>query len=490
GKACEVAGEQIEINAERMKTLRDRLQSVLLEKLPDAVVNGHPENRLPNTLSISFPGIEAQTLLGSMEQLAASAGAACHADQVTASSVLQAMQIEDEFAMGTVRFSLGKMTTREEVDKATGMIVKAVKTLAGDSGEKPSGVEVVQLTHFTHGLGCACKLRPQDLEQVLRDLPAGDDPRILIGPETADDAAVFKIRDDLALVKTVDFFTPIVDDPYHFGAIAASNALSDIYAMGARPLFALNIVGFPVKRLDLSVLKEILRGAHDKAREAGITVLGGHTIEDTEPKYGMVVTGEVHPQKIWSNRGARPGDQVILTKPVGTGVMSTALKRGILTTDQQKRLIEVMSRLNRNAAEMLFDFTPHACTDVTGFGLLGHLLEMSRSSRVNVTIDPQQVPLLTGLMELIGSGIIPGGTKSNIEYLKPWINEAQNVPDNMMTMLCDAQTSGGLLIALPGKEADLYIKRMKAAGNTEVASIGRFTETGTGQITIAASERE
>ncbi|MEE4176153.1 MAG: selenide, water dikinase SelD, partial [Bacteroides sp.] len=186
----------------------------------------------------------------------------------------------------------------------------------------------IQLTHFTHGLGCACKIRPQYLEKVLQDMPQILDPRVLVGTSTSDDAAVYKITDDIAIVQTVDFFTPIVDDPYAFGAIAAANALSDIYAMGARPLFALNIVGFPSNRLPMQVLKDILKGASDKATEAGIPILGGHTVEDNEPKFGMVVTGQVHPKRILTNSGAKPGDVLILTKPIGTGIISTAVKRG------------------------------------------------------------------------------------------------------------------------------------------------------------------
>jgi hypothetical protein len=248
GKACELAAQSLSTGTEHLKNMRDLLENLITSDLPEAVVHGHPEKRLPNTLSIGFPMIEATTLLGAMPEVAASAGAACHADQLTASGVLKAMQVPVEIAMGTIRLSTGRFTIEDEVRLAAARIVEAVQSLSSDNpltGAHLSGGEV-RLTQYTHGMGCACKLRPQDLEKVVQELTVLAHPDILVGPETADDAAVYRISEDVALVETVDFFTPVVDDPYWFGAIAAANALSDIYAMGGTPLFALNIVGFPV----------------------------------------------------------------------------------------------------------------------------------------------------------------------------------------------------------------------------------------------------
>ncbi|HBB93404.1 MAG: selenide, water dikinase SelD [Bacteroidetes bacterium GWF2_49_14] len=342
----------------------------------------------------------------------------------------------------------------------------------------------VKLTQYTHGMGCACKLRPQDLEKVVQELTVLKNPDILVGPETADDAAVYRISDDIALVETVDFFTPVVDDPYWFGAIAAANALSDIYAMGGTPLFALNIVGFPVKRLSLDVLREILHGAEDKAAEAGISILGGHTIEDNEPKYGMVATGRVHPGRIWTNCSARPGDVLILTKPIGTGVYSTALKRGLLSTEQAGLACRIMATLNKSAADTLRAFTIEACTDVTGFGLLGHLLEMTRGSGVNAEISATAVPYLPDLFGLLAAGALPGGTKNNLAYVNEFIDWPVTFDEYRKLALCDAQTSGGLLAAVPEDQARQALDALRSSGIEDAAIIGRITSEGPGRICV------
>ena len=264
GKACEIAKQGMEKNMAHMQKLRDQLYSGLRKRFPAVKLNGHPEQRLPNTLSLSFPNIEANILLDELEGVAASAGAACHSDSIDISPTLTAMAIPDEYAMGTIRFSTGKFTTEDDIKRAIGFISEAVARLQPTEAEiAQAGLDFsdIKLTHFTQGLGCACKLRPQALERVLADLPVPDDAQVLVGLDTADDAAVYKLQDDIAIVQTVDFFTPIVDDPYHFGAIAAANAFSDVYAMGGRPVFALNIVGFPSNRLPMEILREILKGA-------------------------------------------------------------------------------------------------------------------------------------------------------------------------------------------------------------------------------------
>lgn len=479
GKAAEIAKRDLRKNMQHMQKTRDRLSDLLIKQLPDIRLNGHPEQRLPNTLNISFPKIEANTMLAELEEVAASAGAACHADNVDLSPVLTAMKIPVDFAMGTIRFSTGRHTTNDEIDKAAESIIRVVKKLQPSTEPVLETVEApgeIRLTKYTHGLGCACKIRPQYLEKVLKDLPVVFDKNVLIGADNSDDAAVYKINSETAIVQTVDFFTPVVDDPYYFGAIAAANALSDVYAMGARPLFALNIVGFPDNRLPMQVLKDILRGASDKAAEAGISVLGGHTVEDTEPKFGMVVTGAVHPDKVLSNGNAKPGDRLILTKPIGTGIISTAVKNGMADAEIAEKARDMMATLNAKAAEVMQQFQVNTCTDVTGFGLAGHLKEVIEASGVGAEIFMDQVPLIDGVYELALAGAIPGGTKNNLDYVSKITRWSHDVSDLMKLIICDAQTSGGLLISVPEKEHQALLEALKKNGIEDAAVIGKITK--------------
>ncbi len=486
GQACEVAGRDLEKNQRHLLDMRDRLYNGLIKKGLDIKLNGHLTYRLPNTLSIGFRDIEANTLLWSINQLAASAGAACHTDSEETSSVLMAMKVPDEYAMGTIRFSVGKYTTKDEIDTAIDVIDSSVKTFV-DSEDHQNAVlaeDEVKLTHFTHGMGCACKLRPQDLEAVLKEIPFSNDPRILVGTDTSDDAAVFRIDDDKAIVQTVDFFTPVVDDPYHFGAIAAANSLSDIYAMGADPLFALNIVGFPIKRLSHDVLRKILKGAQDKVAEAGIPILGGHTIEDNEPKFGLVVSGIIHPDKIIKNSGAQSGDMIILTKPIGTGIISTGIKNGMASKKLQERVISIMSELNRKAVEIAKNFVLHACTDVTGFGLLGHLKEVTEGSGLDAEIFLNKVPLIEQVKELAAANMIPGGSINNLDYVNKKLIWGKSITRLDKLILCDAQTSGGLLLIVPAETANDLLSRLKADGIKDAAIIGKFLDSGEGMISV------
>jgi cysteine desulfurase NifS/selenium donor protein len=493
GKAAEIAARDLDRNAEQMRKMRDRLHDALTKELGEIHVNGHREKRLPNTLSVSFPRLEANTILDELEDVAASAGAACHADQIDVSAVLQAMRVPEAIAMGTIRFSVGRATTAEEIDRAAEQIVGVVSRLgratdgsaadaAGTSAITATGP--VKLTHFTHGLGCACKIRPQVLEQILSQIPRVKDAALLVGTESADDAAVYRITPDLAIVETVDFFTPIVDDPYSFGAISAANSLSDIYAMGARPLFALNLVGFPVNRLPVEVLQAIIRGASDKAAEAGIAIIGGHSVEDSEPKFGLAVTGIVHPDEVLTNRGAQPGDVLILTKPIGLGILSTAAKRGVASAQAIARSIAVMSALNRAAGEAMSAFPVSACTDVTGFGLIGHLLEMTKGSGVAAEIWVETVPMIAEALEWATAGVVPGGTRDNLEHVKGHLDWDDGIPEVERLLLCDAQTSGGLLISLPESRADDLLATLSGAGVEEAACIGEITGKGTGAIRV------
>lgn len=481
GKAAEVALRDFKENTKRMKNSRDHLWESIHTSIPSAVRNGHPVHVLPNTLSVSFPGIDATTLLSSLSGVAASAGAACHADEVSLSHVLQALNLPLETAMGTIRLSTGKNTTQEDIDLAAKYIIKEVGNLNPD---KPGSfiahakTETIKLTQFTHGLGCACKISPKVLDEILKNMPFTQDPNALVGSDNSDDAAVYKIDDEKAIVQSVDFFTPVIDDPFEFGTIAAANALSDIYAMGAKPLFGLNIVAFPVNRLPLSALTSILEGAASVAKEAGISILGGHTIEDNEPKFGMVVTGIVHPDKILRNGGAKKGDVLILTKAIGTGILSTALKRGLIDDETRKLLFKTMRQLNKTAAECMQSYSVSACTDVTGFGLAGHLKEMCKSSNLTANIQFDSIPLLPHIKNLVAQDIIPGGTQNNLGYLKNDLFTEAHISDLEKIIFHDAQTSGGLLIALPEKEAKPLLQDLIDNGLKDSSIIGTFETKG------------
>ena len=310
-----------------------------------------------------------------------------------------------------------------------------------------------------------------------------NNPDVLVGLETGDDAAVYRLRPDLALVVTTDFFTPVVDDAYTFGAIAAANALSDIYAMGAQPLMAVNLVAFPIKELPASVLAEILRGGLEKVREAGIDILGGHSIDDHEPKYGLAVTGTVHPDRVVRNRGGRPADRLVLTKPLGTGVITTAIKHQVAPPASAAAAIEGMLRLNREAADAMATVDVHAATDVTGFGLLGHLHYLARASGVAARVDAASVPFLPGAEMLAEAGEVPGGTRSNERFLASRVRWPAHLSPARQTLLCDAQTSGGLLIALPGKDVELLLGALTARG-VAGAVVGELTEGEPGSIVV------
>jgi selenide,water dikinase len=311
-----------------------------------------------------------------------------------------------------------------------------------------------------------------DLAYVLRQLPRPHDVNLLVGANPADDAAVYRLTDDLALVQTVDFFTPVVDDPYTYGQIAVANSLSDVYAMGGRPLTALNIVGFPIKSLPAQVLADILRGGSDMATSAGVTIVGGHTVDDEEPKYGLAVTGTVHPDRYMSARGARPGDVLLLTKPIGTGVVTTALKAGEAQETHVLHAVRWMTTLNRAASEAMMAVGAHAATDITGFGLLGHLTDLCNASDVSAVLDSSAVPLLPGALEYARMGHIPGGTRTNLDFVRAQISMAPGVLELDLSLLADAQTSGGLLIALDPGAADAFAQR--AGPNLLAVQVGQI----------------
>ena len=318
---------------------------------------------------------------------------------------------------------------------------------------------------------------------MLADLPLDHHPDLLVGLGSSDDAGVVRVREDLALIQTVDFFTPIVDDPRTFGRIAATNSLSDVYAMGGAPLTAMNIVCFPRQSLPLAVLKEVLLGGLEVIHEAGALLVGGHSVEDRELKYGLSVTGIVHPARVVTNAGARPGDRLILTKPLGTGVLATAIKGGVAPPESAAEAVRWMTTLNREAAEAMQEVGVHACTDITGYGLLGHALEVARASRVMIELSASLVPLISGARELAALGMIPGGSFANRKFCEAAVSLGNGIDSLLVDLLADAQTSGGLLVAVAaerGDELHLALERRR----TPHYEIGRVDRAGEGRITL------
>ncbi len=343
--------------------------------------------------------------------------------------------------------------------------------------------EPVRLTKLAKRAGCAAKHPPGFLLPLLGLLPPITDPKVIVGSATADDAAVYQLTEEIALVLTTDFFTPIVDDPHDFGRVAATNALSDVYAMGGTPTTALSIVGFP-DGLPSEILGQILAGASEVASQAGIAIVGGHTIKSEEPIFGLAVVGTIHPQRVLSNAGAQVGDVLILTKPIGLGIISTAAKNDQDTLNAMPEAIRIMTQLNRKAAEVLTRHTVHALTDITGFGLLGHLRNMTSASHVNAHIFADRVPILPAAITYVQQGIAPGGTRANRKFLADWVEYAANITENMQLLLCDAQTSGGLLAAVPESIAPIILDELKQSGVTG-AIVGKMEEAGKGTIRVS-----
>jgi selenide,water dikinase len=333
----------------------------------------------------------------------------------------------------------------------------------------------VKLTSLSHGAGCACKVPAALLAPIVEALPRAADPNLLVGAETSDDAGVYRLREDLALVQTADFFTPIVDDPYDFGRIAATNALSDVYAMGGRPVSALNLVAWSVEDLGADMLGEVLRGGHDAVAAAGAVIVGGHTIDDPEPKYGLAVTGVVDPADLITNAGARAGDALVLTKPLGAGAVTTSLKKGLASDEVLARAVEVMTELNDVGSRAARAAGAHGITDVTGFGLLGHLHELSLASGVAAVLEAAAVPAIDGALELLADErAIAGGSRNNRRYAEEFAAFADDVDEVLRRLVTDAMTSGGLLVAVDPAHA----------GEVPGAVIGRLVDGEPGTISV------
>ena len=321
---------------------------------------------------------------------------------------------------------------------------------------------------------------------MLRQLPQVNDPNVLVGTALPDDAGVYRLRADLAIAQSVDVFTPVVDDPYDYGRIAAANALSDLYAMGARPVLALNVIGFPINKLPLEVMVTILRGGAAVAEEAGVVILGGHTVDDEEPKYGLAVTGVVHPDRLVTNVGARPGDLLVLTKPLGIGTITTALKQGKARPEHVAAAVEVMTTLNAGAMEAMLEVGVHACTDVTGYGFLGHLHELLLASGVAAVVEADRVPILEAAWPYAQQDIFPGGSRSNRIYLEGhrFVRWERDWPDSHRVLLYDAQTYDGLLMAVPAEKASDLVAALERRGTPAAAIVGRVEAGPPGHIRV------
>jgi len=320
--------------------------------------------------------------------------------------------------------------------------------------------------------GCSAKIPPRLLEEVLANLPLPVDPKILVDTSTHDDAGVYRLTDNIALVLTTDFFPPVCSDPYEFGQIAAANSISDVYAMGGKPVLALNIIMFPSSRIPLEVYSEILRGGFDKASEAGVSIIGGHSIDDYPPKYGMAVTGIVDPDRVITNSGAAPGDVLILTKPIGCGVILAASRLGMATDDELCSAKSYMKQLNDEGCRLMQKYNVRGATDVTGFGLAGHALKMAKGSGVTILLSMGKVPLMTGTYKYLNEGCIPGAAFRNLEYVERETSFEDAIDYNLRMAACDAQTSGGLLISVRESDASDLLRELKESGHPEAAIIG------------------
>ena len=311
------------------------------------------------------------------------------------------------------------------------------------------------------------------------------DPNLIVGLDSADDAGVYKVTDDIAIIQTVDFFTPIIDDPYWFGQIAAANALSDVYAMGGVPKTAMNLVAFPIKEMDISILRQIIQGGLDKLKEADVVLVGGHSVEDKELKYGLSVTGFIHPNRILTKKDLQIGDSLILTKPLGTGIINTAIKGGLASEEIIKFVTGLMATLNRDAAEIMNDYPVHACTDITGFGLLGHLAEMVVDSNYGIEIWSEKIPVIPKALEYAGIGLVPAGAYKNREFRESMIDFVASVDRLVQDILFDPQTSGGLLICVEKESADDLVKSLKKKGINDAAVIGEVLPRPEGRIIVS-----
>jgi len=362
------------------------------------------------------------------------------------------------------------------------------KNICVCAGEREADAELdLPLTRFVENAGCASKINQEDLKKALSGLPSPLDPNVLVSADTCDDAGVYKLDEERALVQTVDVFTPVVDDPYLFGQIAAANSVSDVYAMGGRPLTALSVLAFPVEQAGPRLMNKMMQGGIDKLREAGAVLIGGHSIKDKEVKFGFAVTGLVHPSRIITNAKAKPGDVLILTKPIGTGTISFAHQLGKSKPEWMEAIGRSMATLNKAAAEVMIEAGVETATDVTGFGLMGHLVEMAVQSGVSVEVWPEAVPLFDGVRECIRQEFVSGAIERNSEYAAKFVTRDPAVDPDLETILYDPQTSGGMLMSVDPAKAEDVLRRLRERGVETAAVIGRVCEKGEGRILLVKS---
>ena len=347
----------------------------------------------------------------------------------------------------------------------------------------------IDLLQMVETGGCSAKIPPKLLEEILKYLPLADDPNILVDIDTSDDAGVYRVNDELALVFTADFFPPVCSDPYEFGQIAAANSISDIYAMGGDPVIALNIMMFPASRLPVEAYAEILKGGYDIASEAGVRIIGGHTIDDFPPKYGLAVVGYIHPDRIITNAGAKPGDSLILTKPLGTGIILAGQRLGLAGDKEISEAKSFMKLLNKSGAEVMKKFNIKGATDITGFGLAGHALKMAKAGKVTLEINMRQVPLMGSTYAIIDEGCIPGASFRNLDFVENDTEFAEDLDYNLKMIACDAQTSGGLLMSVPEDATNAVLSGLHSGGLISSAVIGKVAEKSEKFLVLRNQER-
>ena len=460
------------------KELRDRFFEQIYKYIPSVKLNSDVENRLPNTANLYFPDCNANKILSEIPEIAASAGAACHADSIEPSQVLTAMGFTGERALGSIRFSFGRTNTSEEIDFAVEKIVKVVNELQKSISNEHISDEksITTLSLANSSLGCSCKLSPKNLNDVLKNItnPLNIDNNS--GFENSDDAGVYFLDDKTAILSTIDFIAPIVENPFDFGRIATANALSDIYAMGGKPLFANNIVVFPEDKLPKEILVEILKGAQSVTDLAGVQILGGHSVKDNEIKYGMSVTGIVNRENLLKNNGAETGDILILTKAIGVGVLCMAMKKRLLQTKTIKKIIDKMANLNKDISEILNDFMVTACTDISGFGLLGHLSEMMEGSGKSAILYQQEIPIFEDVEKIVRLGIVSDGYFGNVDYFDKNIEWCNDISPSTKKIFFDPQTSGGLLFSIKAQDTEDILKIFHEKNINDIYKIGKIID--------------
>lgn len=518
GSAAELVTKELNERMIHFKKTRNIIYRILKTNTPNLILHGpsidldeditkNQEKRLSNTLYISFPNLEANLILDLLSnKIACSAGAACHSDEIKMSYVLTAMNVSPSIAMGTLRISTGIKLTEKEAEEAANFIAKTVndlyKTKEGKQVEQNSDNYQCRLTKNTHGMGCGCKISPKVLNKLLTSLPKmkciSSNQNIIVSNDTNDDACVYRLpntEDKRNLISTLDFLTPICDSPYDYGAIACANAISDVYAMGGEPINALTIVAFPIQRLSIDILRQILIGASDKADEAGVPILGGHSIEDNEPKFGLSVNGLCDPKFVWKNSTIEKDNVIILTKPIGVGTIMTGVKRDYVNEKDDncvKNAIETMKTLNKYHADVLRNLEKEkgkivsSCTDITGFGLIGHLIECLGNSELSIEVDYSKVNFIEKAKEMIEMNIVPGGAENNFNFSKDKCVYDEKMSMSEKLLINDPQTSGGLLFFINKSNIDM-VKKEFDSKNLKYYEIGHTYEDKNPKIHVIKS---